>query len=137
MKTFSAASSRVIVKIKEAKDFSHHRQYSEATENTTSGRYSGEARLGSNGELLNYVAGLPFPDLHPYDPQAGLKLAWNFYWRWFGDDYQRREEAPGQARLFVYAIEKDGSERRADVTSSFHQDSGSSYPGAKTQSAGL
>ena len=46
--------------------------------NAATGRYSGEARLGSNGELLNYVAGLPFPDVHFSDPQIGLKMALEF-----------------------------------------------------------
>ena len=82
--------------------------------NAATGRYSGEARLGSNGDLFNYVAGLPFPDVHPTDPQVGLKMGWNFYWRWTGDDY-RTGGGTGKGKIIRYAIEKDGSERRADV----------------------
>ncbi len=98
-----------IVKIKESRSMGVPKEYNAAT-----GRYSGEARLGSNGELFNYVAGLPFPDEHPTDPQGGLKMAWNFYWRWIGDDY-RTGGGTGKGKIVRYAIEKDGSERRADV----------------------
>lgn len=89
------------------------RQYVEATK-----KYSGRVRLGPEGELLNYVAGLPFPDFDSNDPQAGLKLAWNFYWRWRGDDY-KAGGGTETGRVIRYAIEKDGSERRADFVSYF------------------
>ena len=61
-------------RIKQGRSIGVPKEYNAAT-----GRYSGESRLGSNGELLNYVAGLPFPDVHLTDPQVGLKMAWNFY----------------------------------------------------------
>jgi hypothetical protein len=95
--------------IKESRSMAVPKEYNAAT-----GRYSGEARLGSNGELFNYVAGLPFPDVHLTDPQIGLKMAWNFYWRWTGDDY-KTGGGTGKGKIIRYAIEKDGSERRADV----------------------
>ena len=85
------------------------RDYLEATE-----KYSSQVRLGQNGELLNYVAGLPFPDFHLNEPQAGLKLAWNFYWRWVGDD-SKTGGGTERGKIVRYTIEKDGSERRADV----------------------
>jgi hypothetical protein len=97
------------LRIKESRSMGVPKEYNAAT-----GRYSGEARLGSNGELLNYVAGLPFPDVHFSDPQIGLKMAWNFYWRWLGDDY-KTGGGTGGGKIIRYAIEKDGSERRADV----------------------
>ena len=97
------------LRIKESRSMGVPKEYNAAT-----GRYSGEARLGSNGELFNYVAGLPFPDVHLTDPQIGLKMAWNFYWRWIGDDY-RTGGGTGKGKIVRYAIEKDGSERRADV----------------------
>ena len=95
--------------IKESRSMGVPKEYNAAT-----GRYSGEARLGSNGELFDYVAGLPFPDVHFSDPQIGLKMAWNFYWRWLGDDY-KTGGGTGRGKIIRYAIEKDGSERRADV----------------------
>ena len=97
------------LKIKERRSIGVPREYNAAT-----GRYSTEVKLGSNGELLHYVAGLPFPDVHFSDPQIGLKMAWNFYWRWLGDDY-RTGGGTGRGKIIRYAIEKDGSERRADV----------------------
>jgi hypothetical protein len=82
--------------------------------NVATTRYSGQVKLESNGELLNYVAGLPFPNVHLEDPQIGLKMAWNFYWRWVGDDY-KTGGGTGGGKIIRYAIEKDGSERRAEV----------------------
>jgi hypothetical protein len=96
-------------KIKESKNFKPPKEYAEATE-----KYSGRVRLGGNGEIINYVAGLPFPNFDPTDPQAGLKLAWNFYWRWLGDD-MREGGGTKTGKIIRDAIEKDGSERRADV----------------------
>jgi hypothetical protein len=46
------------------------------------------AKLGADGELEGYVAGLPFPLLDPADPQAGVKAAWNLRLRDFGDVMQ-------------------------------------------------
>ena len=77
-------------------------------------KYAGQVKLGSKGELLNYAAGQPFPNVDSNDPQAGLKMAWNFYWRWIGDD-SKTGGGTGQGKIIRYAIERDGSERRADV----------------------
>jgi len=77
-------------------------------------RYFSETKVGSNGELLHYVAGLPFPQVHASDPHVGVKMAWNFYWRWVGDDF-RTGGGTGGRKIARYAIEKDGSERRAEV----------------------
>jgi len=96
-------------KIKEPTHYQRLKEYVEATE-----KYSGKVGLDSNGELVNYVAGLPFPKLDPGDPQAGIKLAWNFYWRWLGDDY-KNGGSNKEGRIIRYAIEKDGSERRGTV----------------------
>ena len=89
-------------KVKEPTRYKPLKEYVEATE-----KYSGRVKLGRDGELLYYVPGLPFPRFDPKDPQAGLKLAWNFYWRWVGDDYN-------DGGATKYAIERDGSERRAN-----------------------
>jgi hypothetical protein len=43
-------------------------------------RYSPQVRLDENGEMQNYVAGLPFPSVSASDPQAALKIAYD--WRW-------------------------------------------------------
>lgn len=48
---------------------------------------AGKARIGPDGSLEGYVAGEPFPmeaiDCAG-DPQAGVKIAWNFDYRWQG-----------------------------------------------------
>jgi Protein of unknown function (DUF1329) len=100
-------------KIRESKSLKPPKEYLEATD-----KYSSQVRLGRNGELLNYVAGLPFPNFDPNDPQAGLKLAWNFYWRWVGDD-ARDGGGTKTGKIIRDAIEKDGSERRADIIHHF------------------
>jgi hypothetical protein len=97
------------IRIKQPYVYQPPKEFVEATE-----KYSRNVRLDSNdGNLLNYVAGLPFPQMEPRDPQAGLKVAWNFYWRWEGDDY-KNGGATAAGQVVRYAIEKDGSERRAD-----------------------
>jgi hypothetical protein len=50
--------------------------YKAATE-----RYSPQVSLGADGELKNYVAGLPFPLVDANDPQAATKIMWNFTFR--------------------------------------------------------
>jgi len=46
----------------------------------------GKAKIGPDGELIDYAGqGLPFPDISPDDPQAGIKAAWNFEYRHMGD----------------------------------------------------
>ncbi|MEE8556652.1 MAG: DUF1329 domain-containing protein, partial [Myxococcota bacterium] len=56
--------------------------YSEATE-----KFHTQAQIGRDGGLIGYVAGLPFPGEIDCagDPQAGLKLVWNFMKQWDGD----------------------------------------------------
>jgi hypothetical protein len=97
------------LKIKESKNFKPPKEYLEATD-----KYSGQVRIGRSGELLNYVAGLPFPNFDLNDSQAGLKLAWNFYWRWLGDDY-KNGGLTKEGKVIRDAIERDGSERRGAV----------------------
>lgn len=50
--------------------------YKAATE-----KYSAQVALGSNGELKNYIAGQPFPLVDANDPQAAVKVMWNFSYR--------------------------------------------------------
>jgi hypothetical protein len=50
------------------------RAYEEATE-----KYSGQVKLSPDGlQVINYVAGLPFPNIDPKDPQAAMKIMWNY-----------------------------------------------------------
>src|SRR5216684_307827 len=50
--------------------------YKAATE-----KYSPQVSLSSDGELKNYVAGLPFPLVDANDPDAATKIMWNFAFR--------------------------------------------------------
>jgi hypothetical protein len=65
-----------------------HRDYSTPPEfDAATAKYSGQARLGPDGSLENYVSGLPFPMDEidcAGDPNAGLKIMWNFDYRWDG-----------------------------------------------------
>ncbi|MGH9818970.1 MAG: outer membrane lipoprotein-sorting protein [Pyrinomonadaceae bacterium] len=101
------------IQIKQPKIYRPLKEYIDATE-----KYSSKVSLGANGELLNYVAGQPFPKFELNDPQIGQKLAWNFFWRWLGDDYKTGGAVKG-GKIIRSAIEKDGSERRADLVSYF------------------
>lgn len=100
-------------KIKQNRSIATPKEYNAAT-----ARYAGQVKLGATGELLDYVAGLPFPLLDPKDLQSGQKLAWNFYWRWIGDDV-REGGGTKTGKIIRDAIEKDGSERRADIIHHF------------------
>jgi hypothetical protein len=50
--------------------------YKAATE-----KYSSQVQLAPDGTLKNYKAGLPFPLVDANDPQAALKVMWNFSYR--------------------------------------------------------
>src|SRR5258708_3107727 len=61
--------------------------YKAATE-----RYSPQVSLAANGELSNYVAGLPFPLVDVTDPQAATKKMSNFAYRpIYTDDLDARD----------------------------------------------
>ena len=65
------------------RDYSEASEYAKATE-----RFRGQPRIGPDGSLENYTAGRPFPmeDIDCRgDPQAGVKVMWNFDARWQGD----------------------------------------------------
>jgi len=47
-------------------------------------QYSPQVRLGPNGALTNYKAGLPFPLIDANDPKIAQKIMWNFQ---FGPAY--------------------------------------------------
>jgi len=71
-------------------DYTPAKAYVEATE-----RFRGQARIGPDGSLENFTAGQPFPDdgiACAEDPQAGVKIMWNFDYQWRG--------AGGAARFY-------------------------------------
>ncbi len=64
------------------RDYSPPPVHQEATE-----KNRGRARIGPDESLEGYVAGQPFPIDEidcAGDPEAGIKLAWNFDYRWQG-----------------------------------------------------
>jgi len=76
--------------IVEPAEYPVHPKYVEATV-----KYACQASIGPKGELVGFTAGQPFPfsewakqatrhkcDLTADDPQIGIKLAWNFNFRW-------------------------------------------------------
>ena len=70
------------ITVGEPMSFDPHPAFVAATE-----QYGGQAQLGGNAsELLNYVAGRPFPgELSTDDPRAGEKVAWNMRYAYGGD----------------------------------------------------
>ncbi|HSV06335.1 MAG TPA: DUF1329 domain-containing protein, partial [Candidatus Binatus sp.] len=51
--------------------------YREATE-----KYSGQVKLAEDGlSVKNFVAGQPFPNIDPKDPQIALKIMWNYEYK--------------------------------------------------------
>ncbi len=81
------------------RDYSAAAEYLAATE-----RFKGQARIGPDGSLENYTAGQPFPmgeiDCQG-DPQAGLKIIWDFDYQWEGD---------GSTASFYYSYWDRGEE---------------------------
>jgi len=54
-------------------------------------QYSPQVMLTPDGELRNYMAGLPFPLVDASDPQAAVKIMWNFAFRpLYTDDVDAR-----------------------------------------------
>jgi hypothetical protein len=68
--------------IGETKRIEWPKAYREATE-----KYSGQVKLTPDGlNVLNYVAGLPFPNIDPKDPQIALKIMWNWGYTYLTTD---------------------------------------------------
>ncbi len=65
------------------RDYSEPDIYKAAT-----AKFKGQAKIGPDESLQNYTAGQPFPmdgiDCKG-DPQAGIKIMWNFDYQWNGD----------------------------------------------------
>ena len=49
-------------------------------------KYADQVKILPDGSLEGYKGGFPFPKIDLDDPQAGVKIAWNMYRRWWGDD---------------------------------------------------
>ncbi|MBI3302612.1 MAG: DUF1329 domain-containing protein [Deltaproteobacteria bacterium] len=70
------------ITVQETTDMPVRQEYMKATL-----EHYGKAELG-DGELKNYVAGLPFPLIDPQDPRVGEKVVWNHRYRDQGETQQ-------------------------------------------------
>jgi hypothetical protein len=67
-------SHGMTMKIVPYKKIEWDKMFKEATE-----KYSAQVKLAPDGRsLVDYVAGMPFPTIDPNDPQAALKIMWNY-----------------------------------------------------------
>jgi hypothetical protein len=72
------------IEVVEPQPIRWRRAYQVATE-----QHAAQVRLGADGALENYVAGLPFPRVGPDDERAGLRAMWNHaFGPWIADDAQ-------------------------------------------------
>jgi hypothetical protein len=70
------------VTIAESRRIDWPKAYKEATE-----KYASQVKLSSDGLTVhNYVAGLPFPNLDPKDPQMAIKIMWNWEYKYHSTD---------------------------------------------------
>ena len=72
------------MKIVPYKKIEWDKAYREATE-----KYSGQVKLAPDGRsIIGHVAGQPFPNIDPNDPQIALKIMWNYdYKPYWTDDW--------------------------------------------------
>jgi Protein of unknown function (DUF1329) len=70
------------VTVAETKRIEWPKAYREATE-----KYADQVKLSADGlRVLNYVAGQPFPNIDPKDPQAAMKIIWNYNYQFLTTD---------------------------------------------------
>jgi hypothetical protein len=70
------------LKVSPYKKVEWNKEFREATE-----KYASQVKLASDGRSLEgFVAGLPFPNLDPNDPQVALKIMWNYDYKPFVTD---------------------------------------------------
>src|SRR5262245_7301128 len=70
------------INIVETKRIEWPTAYKEATE-----KYSGQVKIAPDGlTITNYVAGQPFPNLDPKDPQLAIKIMWNYNYQFLTTD---------------------------------------------------
>jgi hypothetical protein len=88
-------------------------EYINATE-----KYSKQAKLDENDGISGYIAGQPFPNIDPKDPKAGLKIIWNHFWRFRGDDFTSGHIAGKGSNFKRYLIFENGNEVEAETANS-------------------
>ena len=93
------------MKIVPTKKLEWPRAYREATEAN-----AGQVRISADGNLLeNYVAGMPFPTIDPNDPDAAMKIMWNYQYKpLITDDVLMRDfQVPSGPMTFTAAMVPD------------------------------
>ncbi|HZR82788.1 MAG TPA: DUF1329 domain-containing protein [Candidatus Binatia bacterium] len=87
---------------------------SEANEGKFKVGPQGEIQTAEGGPPPQYILGHPFPRIDAKDPQAGVKIIWNYFYRtyYFGNIF-----AESQVNL----VAPGGLERRLDVAQSYAQ----------------
>jgi len=72
-----AMKKGMTIKVADPKPIPWPKAYKEATE-----KYSPQVKLSQDGkDLQDYVAGQPFPNVDMNDPQAAMKVMWNYEYR--------------------------------------------------------
>ena len=72
----------MVLKVAPYKKIEWNAPYKEATE-----KYAGQVKLAPDGRSLQgHVAGLPFPNIDPNDPNVALKIMWNYEYKPFVTD---------------------------------------------------
>jgi hypothetical protein len=70
------------ITVTETKRIEWPKAYKEATE-----KYAGQVKLAADGlRIENYVAGQPFPQIDPNDPQVAVKIMYNYEYNFFVTD---------------------------------------------------
>jgi hypothetical protein len=104
--SFALVKQGMTMKIIPAEHLESPPPYRAATE-----KYSPQVALAPDGNLENYVAGLPFPLVEANDPQAATKIMWNFEYRPMStDDIDERnveaashaDGSPGEIEHFTF-----------------------------------
>jgi len=80
-----AVQHGMVLKVVKSRDLPMPKRYVEATE-----KYASQVRLTDGGlGLKGYTAGMPFPHIDENDPDAALKIMWNYEYRpFFIDDFR-------------------------------------------------
>jgi hypothetical protein len=60
----------------------------------------------STGKQPPYIMGYPFPDIDPRDPQAGVKVLWNYFYRFYHNGNRRNQ-------VELTWLSPDGAARKA------------------------
>lgn len=88
-------------------------EYTDATH-----KYSKQVKIDENDGLVGYVSGQPFPNIDPKDPKAGLKILWNHFRRFRGDDFTSGRIAGKGSNFRRIVLFENGDEVEAETANS-------------------